>query len=46
MRRLLLTAELGLTVVLLIAAGLLLKSYSVMRASNLGAPQETERFVR
>jgi predicted permease len=36
MRRLLLTAELGLTVVLLIAAGLLLKSYSVMRASNLG----------
>jgi predicted permease len=36
MRRLLLTAEVGLTVVLLIAAGLLLKSYSAMRASNLG----------
>ncbi|HEX6495769.1 MAG TPA: ABC transporter permease [Acidobacteriaceae bacterium] len=36
MRRLLLTAEVGLTVVLLIAAGLLLKSYSVMRSSNLG----------
>jgi predicted permease len=36
MRRLLLTVEVGLTVVLLIAAGLLLKSYSVMRASNLG----------
>ena len=33
---LLLTVEVGLTVVLLIAAGLLLKSYSVMRASNLG----------
>jgi len=36
MRRLLLTAEVGLTVVLLIAAGLLLESYSAMRASNLG----------
>ena len=36
MRRLLLTAEVGLTVVLLVAAGLLLKSYSAMRASNLG----------
>jgi predicted permease len=36
MRRLLLTVEVGLTVVLLIAAGLLLKSYSAMRASSLG----------
>jgi predicted permease len=35
-RRLLLTAEVGLTVVLLIAAGLLLKSYRAMRSSNLG----------
>jgi predicted permease len=36
MRRLLLTAEVGLTVVLLVAAGLLLKSYNSMRTSNLG----------
>ncbi|HEY3989078.1 MAG TPA: ABC transporter permease [Acidobacteriaceae bacterium] len=36
MRRFLLTAEVGLTVVLLVAAGLLLKSYSAMRASNPG----------
>jgi predicted permease len=36
MRRLLLTAEVGLTVVLLITAGLLLKSYRAMRTSNLG----------
>ena len=36
MRRLLLTAEVGLTVVLLIAAGLLLKSYRAMRSSELG----------
>jgi predicted permease len=36
MRRMLLTAEVGLTVVLLIAAGLLLKSYRAMRSSNFG----------
>lgn len=36
LRRLLLTAEVGLTVVLLIAAGLLIKSYSAMRTSDLG----------
>jgi predicted permease len=36
MRRLLLTTEVGLTVVLLVAAGLLLKSYNAMRASSLG----------
>ncbi|HEY2001904.1 MAG TPA: ABC transporter permease [Acidobacteriaceae bacterium] len=36
MRRLLLTTEVGLTVVLLVAAGLLLKSYNAMRASGLG----------
>ncbi len=36
MRRALLTAEVGLTVVLLLGAGLLLKSYRAMRLSNLG----------
>jgi predicted permease len=36
MRRVLLAAEVGLTVVLLIAAGLLLKSYRAMRSSDLG----------
>jgi len=36
LRRLLLTAEVSLTVVLLIAAGLLIKSYSAMRTSDLG----------
>jgi predicted permease len=36
MRRALLTAEVGLTVMLLIAAGLLLKSYRAMRSSDLG----------
>jgi predicted permease len=36
LRRLLLTAEVSLTVILLIAAGLLVKSYSAMRTSDLG----------
>jgi predicted permease len=36
LRRWLLSLEVGLTVVLLIAAGLLLKSYDRMRTSNLG----------
>jgi predicted permease len=36
MRRMLLTVEVGLTVVLLIAAGLLVKSYRAMRSSDLG----------
>jgi predicted permease len=36
LRRLLLIAEVSLTVILLIAAGLLVKSYSAMRASDLG----------
>jgi predicted permease len=36
LRRVLLTVEVGLTVVLLIGAGLLLKSYSRLRSSDLG----------
>ena len=36
MRRVLLAAEVGLTVVLLIAAGLLLKSYEHLRSSDIG----------
>ncbi len=36
LRKLLLSAEVGLTVVLLITAGLLLKSYERLRSSNLG----------
>lgn len=36
MRRTLLTVEVGLTVVLLIAAGLLVRSYRAMRSSDLG----------
>ena len=36
LRRAMLTAEVGLTVVLLIGAGLLLKSYDRLRSSNLG----------
>lgn len=37
MRKLLLSLEVGLTVVLLIGAGLMLKSYERLRATNLGA---------
>lgn len=36
LRRLLLSAEVGLTVVLLVGAGLLLKSFEHLRSSNLG----------
>lgn len=36
LRRVMLTVEVGLTVVLLIGAGLLLKSYARLRSSNLG----------
>jgi putative ABC transport system permease protein len=40
LRQLLLVAEMGLTVVLLIGAGLLLKSYESLRATNLGCATE------
>jgi predicted permease len=38
LRRLLLSAEVGLTVVLLVGAGLLLKSFQHLRSSDLGVP--------
>ncbi len=38
LRRLLLAAEVGLTVVLLVGAGLLLKSFRHLRSSDLGVP--------
>src|SRR6185437_7095916 len=38
LRRVLLTAEVGLTVVLLVGAGLLLKSFQHLRSSDLGVP--------
>ena len=38
LRRLLLSAEVGLTVVLLVGAGLLLKSFEHLRSSDLGVP--------
>ena len=38
LRRLLLSAEIGLTVVLLVGAGLLLKSFEHLRSSDLGVP--------
>ena len=40
LRKLLLVAEMGLTVVLLIGAGLLLKSYKSLRTTNLGCAIE------
>ena len=38
LRRVLLIAQVGLTVILLVGAGLLLKSYQRLRATNLGVP--------
>ncbi|HET9743580.1 MAG TPA: ABC transporter permease [Terriglobales bacterium] len=38
LRRILLSAEVGLTVVLLVGAGLLLKSFEHLRSSDLGVP--------
>jgi putative ABC transport system permease protein len=40
LRKFLLAAEMGLTVVLLIGAGLLLKSYQALKATNLGCDTE------
>ena len=46
LRRALLAAEVGLTVVLLIAAGLLLKSYARLRASDLGCATDNTLTMR
>jgi putative ABC transport system permease protein len=46
MRRVLLAAEVGLTVVLLIAAGLLLESYARLRASDLGCTTDNTLTMR
>jgi putative ABC transport system permease protein len=46
LRRTLLAAEVGLTVVLLIAAGLLLKSYAKLRASDLGCTTKNVLTMR
>ena len=45
-RRALLTAEVGLTVMLLVAAGLLLKSYERLRSSNLGCRTDNVLTMR
>ncbi len=46
LRRTLLAAEIGLTVVLLVAAGLLLKSYARLRASDLGCTTQNVLTMR
>jgi putative ABC transport system permease protein len=46
LRRVLLTVEVGLTVVLLIGAGLLLKSYERLRASDMGCATENVLTMR
>jgi predicted permease len=46
LRRLLLSLEIGLTVVLLIAAGLLLKTYQRLRTSDLGCVTENVLTLR
>jgi predicted permease len=46
LRKLLLAVEVGLTVVLLIAAGLLLKSYERLRSSDLGCATESILTMR
>ena len=46
MRKLLLTLEVGLTVVLLIGAGLLLKSYQHLRSSDIGCPTQNVLTMR
>jgi putative ABC transport system permease protein len=46
LRRILLTAEVGLTVVLLIGAGLLLKSYDRLRAADMGCATQNVLTMR
>ncbi|KAA6459143.1 ABC transporter permease [Acidobacteria bacterium AB60] len=46
LRRLLLVLEVGLTVVLLIGAGLLLKSYERLRTNDIGVPTENVLTMR
>jgi putative ABC transport system permease protein len=46
LRKILLSMEVGLTVVLLVAAGLLLKSYQRLRSSNLGCATENILTLR
>jgi len=46
LRRLLLTAEVGLTVVLLVGAGLLLKSFQHLRSSDIGVPVDNALTLR
>jgi putative ABC transport system permease protein len=46
LRRLLLAAEVGLTVVLLVGAGLLLKSFKHLRSSDLGVPVDNVLTLR
>ena len=46
LRKILLAAEMGLTVVLLIGAGLLLKSYRSLRTVNLGCATENVLTMR
>jgi putative ABC transport system permease protein len=46
LRRVLLAAELGLTVVLLVGAGLLLKSFERLRSSDIGVPVDNVLTMR
>ena len=46
LRRILLTVEVGLTVVLLIGAGLLLKSYERLRSSDMGCDTQNVLTMR
>ncbi|HVT98046.1 MAG TPA: ADOP family duplicated permease, partial [Acidobacteriaceae bacterium] len=46
LRRVLLTVEVGLTIVLLVGAGLLLKSFERLRSSDLGVPVDNVLTLR